>query len=263
MTGNLRSVVIGCLVRPHYAFRYFVELVAAAVYIYVLSCDDFSALGISRTAGVVLVACTYIYAGYSLIHGEADRPSRQLPLLIVGRCIFTIIIDCFLFYLSCAVILRMLANGPEFFSDNVSIPSDVEYSEVHTFPDMSIYGESISTNCNPYVMLTADYPHVCYGAVNPGAPGRLRVRVYEVSSGSCLRDTRVLDEILECCEPKRNVCGWSRNEGECFTFQRDCSISDGRKDSSYVVSVELWFSPESGDPMRMLLSRNFLVSGSF
>lgn len=263
MIGNLYSVIIGCLVRPHYICRFFVELVLAAVYIHVLSCDDFSALGISRTAGVVMVACTYIYMGYSLIRGEADRPFRQLPLLVVGRCILTIIIDCFLFYLSCAVILRMLANGPEFFSDNVSIPADVEYSEFHEFPDESIYGESMSTNCNPYIMLTADYPQVCYGAVNPGASGRLRVRVYEVSSGACLLDTRVLDEILECCEPKRNVCGWSRNDGECFTFQRYCPISDGRKDSPYVVSVELWFSPQSGEPMCMLLSRNFLVSGRF
>lgn len=263
MIGNFGSKVVGCLARPHYIFRFAVELVLAVVYICVLSCDDFRALGISKNSCAVLVVGTYAFIVYSLLQGKKDEPFRLLFLLAAGRCILVIIVDSILLFLSYVAVLRTLANGPEFFSDDLSMPESVEYSDIQSGVVNSFYGDMVPTNCSPHIFLTANYPQICYGAVNPGEPGKLRIRVYEVTTGALVRDTSLLDAILEEDDPDRYVSGWSKEDGECFTFKRDCHIPNGRKDKPYVVSVELWFLPESREPMRRLISRNFLVRGRY
>ena len=253
-----------CLIRPHYGLRFLVELLLAAVCIEVLSCDHFRALGISAEGGVLLVALTFFWMAYSLLLGRKDKwESPWLASLVVGRCLLTVIIDVTLAYLCYVIMLRVAGNGPEFFADNLRLPEGIEYSESCACPDADIYRRGVSTNCSPYVMLTPDFPQICYGAVNPGESGRLRLQVYEATTGTCLLNSEASDRLWESIDDRLHVCGWSENNDECFTFLRTCPIPNGHRNRPYVVSVELWFKPDSDRPMRMLLSRNILVHGRY
>lgn len=258
--------VVDFLRRPHYGLRFVSELLLMAVYVCVLSCDDFSAFGVSRRCGVALVASTYAWMVYSLVFCKKNigRGEWWFPLLIVGRCILTVVLDAILLFLTYVAILRMLANGPEFFADNLSVPDDVDYLKPCEGSDVSAYDDMFSTNCSPFVALSLNGGcYTCYGAVNPGEPGRLRLRVCEVTKGACILDTEKLKGFYDLFGSAGKSCAWSKNKGESFAFRLSCPLSCGRKNQSYLVLVEVWFMPNSNGVGRVLIARNFLVHGDY
>lgn len=255
-------IVADGLLRPHYGLRFASEFVLMAVYLHVLSCDQCHALGISVRAGALLVTFTVLWMGYSLLFGRKDRRTYLwTPGFIAGRCLLTVFVDAFLGYLVYVAVLRMMANGPEFFADDLTVPQGIEYSDTCECPDFRVYADRISTNGCPCLDLTPDFNHV-YGAVNPGEPGRLMLLIYEVTTKKIIYD-------FYCCRPgewlneDRGVCAWSEDTHECFTFFGRCGIAFGRRNRPYAITVELWFRPDSGGRRRMLLSRNFIVHGEY
>lgn len=256
------SRIADFLLRPHYGLRWVGELMLSAFFIRALSCDDFRALGISKASGWSLVVFTYLWMFHSLVFGRKDgRPDRFYPWLVVGRCMLTVIMDVFLLFLSYVAVVRMLSNGPEFFADEISIPDGVDYSVCHKNLDRDFRVCGMATNCAPFVVLTSDYPQVCYGAVNPGEPGEIWIRVHEITTWYCLGD---FDPYYEPYKWRsERACRWSEKDGECFLFWFLSPLSHGRRSRPYIVSVELLFQPDSNRVLRTLISRNFLVRGKY
>jgi hypothetical protein len=90
--------------------------------------------------------------------------------------------------------------------------------------------------------------------INPGEPGLLYLKAFEVTRGTPLSSRR-----LRACSNER--VGWSDDPNELFYGNSRITIYEGDWGQPYAAKFELWFAPDSGQPERKLLERIYKIEG--
>lgn len=89
---------------------------------------------------------------------------------------------------------------------------------------------------------------------NPGAPGRVFLKAYEITQGTPLSAKRLATASSE-------RMGWSADPQALFLADSPITIYEGDWGQPYAARFELWFQPDRGGPARKLLERNFKIEG--
>ena len=88
---------------------------------------------------------------------------------------------------------------------------------------------------------------------NPGETGTLSVRAKEITQGTRLSERRLKEH-----QVKTYGC---REPGVVFHSQIGFTIYEGNWEQYYGAEFELWFTPDSGKPSRMLWTGNYRIQG--
>lgn len=88
---------------------------------------------------------------------------------------------------------------------------------------------------------------------NPGETGTLSVRAKEITQGTRLSEGRLKEH-----QVKTYGC---REPDVVFHSRIDFTIFEGNWGQYYGANFELWFTPDSGKPSRMLWSGNYRIQG--
>jgi hypothetical protein len=109
---------------------------------------------------------------------------------------------------------------------------------------------------HPFRLLTGMQPGI-YGVVyslNPGEPGSVYLKAFEVTKGTPLSVTR-----LEGASKTRMT--WSAEPAERFGAKAGFTIYEGDWGKPYAARFEVWFKPDSGKTDRKLAERIFKIEG--
>jgi hypothetical protein len=90
--------------------------------------------------------------------------------------------------------------------------------------------------------------------VNPGEPGRIYLKAFEVTKGTPLSETRLKERSNEWV-------GWSSDPNELFLSTTDFTIYEGDWGKPYAARFEVWFEPDSGATERKLLGKVYKIEG--
>lgn len=90
--------------------------------------------------------------------------------------------------------------------------------------------------------------------VNPGEPGMLYLKAFEVTKGTPLSVDRLKEKSNEWP-------GWSEDPEEVFLANAHFTIYEGDWGKPYAARFEVWFVPDSGAPERLLVERTFRIEG--
>lgn len=90
--------------------------------------------------------------------------------------------------------------------------------------------------------------------VNPGEPGMIYLKAFEITREYRLSADRLVEESNEWV-------GWSDDPRELFFSNTHFMIGEGDWGKPYAVRFEVWFVPDSGGPERKLLEKIFKVEG--
>ena len=93
-----------------------------------------------------------------------------------------------------------------------------------------------------------------YGFLNPGEPGYLYLKAFEVTRGTALSAERLKQDSLE-------YVGWSDNPDEQFFWNAHIMIGEGDWGTYYPARFEVWFVPASGAPERKLMDKVYRIEG--
>ncbi|NNE92214.1 MAG: hypothetical protein HKN23_11250 [Verrucomicrobiales bacterium] len=89
---------------------------------------------------------------------------------------------------------------------------------------------------------------------NPGEPGRIYLKAFEITKGERLSADRLEKSTTEWV-------GWSNDPAEVFPANAQFTIYEGDWGQYYGGRFEVWFEPDSGGPERMLLEENYKIEG--
>jgi hypothetical protein len=107
----------------------------------------------------------------------------------------------------------------------------------------------------PSISLAGGYER--YTAVircNPGEPGNLYLKAYEITGEVPLSESRLKKSSSE-------FIGWSDQPDELFRSSFDFTIYEGDWDQYYGARIEVWFNPEQGGSDRKLMESNWKIAG--
>ena len=90
--------------------------------------------------------------------------------------------------------------------------------------------------------------------VNPGEPGMIFLKAFEVTKGTPLSVDRLQEKSNEWI-------GWSENPEEMFFSNTHFTIYEGDWGKPYAARFEVWFTPNSGGPERKLMDNVFKIEG--
>lgn len=90
--------------------------------------------------------------------------------------------------------------------------------------------------------------------INPGEPGMIYLKAFEVTQGTPLSVQRLKERSNEWV-------GWSENRSEQFFSNTHFSIYEGDWGKPYAARFEIWFVPDSGEPERKLMEKCFKIEG--
>ena len=93
-----------------------------------------------------------------------------------------------------------------------------------------------------------------YVWINPGEPGMVYLKAYEVTQGTNLSAT-------ELKEASNEWIGWSDNPEELFLANAHITIYEGDWEKPYAARFEVWFVPDSGAAERKLMEKVFKIEG--
>lgn len=108
----------------------------------------------------------------------------------------------------------------------------------------------------PFRLVTGMQPGI-YGvvyALNPGEPGSVYLKAFEVTKG-----TRLSAVALEGASKTRMT--WSDEPSERFGAKAGFMIYEGDWGKPYAARFEVWFRPDTGEPDRKLAERIFKIEG--
>lgn len=91
-------------------------------------------------------------------------------------------------------------------------------------------------------------------SLNPGEPGSVYLKAYEVTKGTPLSVARLK-------ERSKIRMTWSTNSSERFGAKAGFTIYEGDWGKPYAARFEVWFEPDSGKPERKLAERIFRIEG--
>ena len=89
---------------------------------------------------------------------------------------------------------------------------------------------------------------------NPGEPGLVYLKAFEVTKGTPLSATRLPDR-------SSLRLGWSDDPGELFSGTTEITIYEGNWEQYYAARFELWFRPDSAAPERKLAEKVYRIQG--
>jgi hypothetical protein len=113
-----------------------------------------------------------------------------------------------------------------------------------------------STDGQPFRLLEGMQPGI-YGiaySLNPGEPGVVYLKAFEVTQGTSLSD----DRLRGASETRMS---WSKNPADLFGAKAGFTIYEGDWGKPYAARFEVWFQPDSGKPARKLAQRIFKIEG--
>lgn len=113
---------------------------------------------------------------------------------------------------------------------------------------------NIRKDAQPDIVLYNGFQGGIYDAdiwCNPGEPGLLYLKAFEIT-----RETRLSERRM----PKVKA-GYSSDPSEMFLKEIDFTIYEGNWGQYYGARFEVWFKPDSGQPDRKLLEKNFKIEG--
>lgn len=90
--------------------------------------------------------------------------------------------------------------------------------------------------------------------VNPGEPGMIYLKAFEVTKGTRLSADRLK-------EASNEWIGWSADSGEVFFSNTTFTIYEGDWGKPYAARFEVWFVPDSGGAERKLMEKVFKIEG--
>ena len=90
--------------------------------------------------------------------------------------------------------------------------------------------------------------------VNPGEPGMIYLKAFEVTKGTSLSAGRLFKESNE-------FVGWSDDSDELFFSNTRFTIPEGDRGKPYAARFEVWFVPDSGATERKLIEKVFKIEG--
>ena len=96
--------------------------------------------------------------------------------------------------------------------------------------------------------------YVAHYMLNPGAPGSVHLKAFEVTHGTPLSARRLRDK-------SETRVAWSANPGERFHASAGFTIYEGDWGKPYAARFEVWFKPDDGSPERKLAERIFKIEG--
>ena len=108
----------------------------------------------------------------------------------------------------------------------------------------------------PFRLVTGMQPGI-YGVIyslNPGEPGYVYLKAFEITKGSPLSVDR-----LEGASKTRMT--WSSEPSERFGAKAGFTIYEGDWGKPYAARFEVWFQPDSNEPERKLAERVFKIEG--
>lgn len=108
----------------------------------------------------------------------------------------------------------------------------------------------------PFQLLEGMQPGI-YGvlySLNPGEPGWVYLKVFEVTKGTPLSADRV-------AASSKTRMTWSTVPAEKFGAKAGFTIYEGDWGKPYAARFEVWFKPDSGEDDRKLAERVFIVEG--
>lgn len=91
--------------------------------------------------------------------------------------------------------------------------------------------------------------------INPGEPGSVYMKAFEVTKNHPLSETGLRYKTSE-------RIGWSTNPEEKFFANSTFSIREGESGQPYAARFEVWFRPLSGEPERKLMEKVILIEGA-
>jgi len=90
--------------------------------------------------------------------------------------------------------------------------------------------------------------------VNPGEPGMIYLKAYEIT-----REYRLSADRLK--ERSNEWVGWSNDTSQLFFSNTHFTIYEGDWGKPYAARFEVWFVPDSGGPERKLIEKVFKIEG--
>ena len=90
--------------------------------------------------------------------------------------------------------------------------------------------------------------------INPGEPGTIYLKAFEITTNHRLSARRLQDKSNE-------RTGWSTDLTQKFLSSTRFTIYEGDAKQFYGARFEVWFVPDSGDSERKLLEKNFRIEG--
>jgi hypothetical protein len=143
---------------------------------------------------------------------------------------------------------------------------DEEFSEFLKNPDAAVTAARTRSrelasrlagdDRHPFRLLTGMQPGI-YGVVyslNPGEPGSVYLKAFEVTKGTPLSVERLEDK-------SKTRMTWSADPSERFGAKTGFTIYEGDWGKPYAARFEVWFTPDSGKPDRKLAERVFKIEG--
>ncbi len=109
---------------------------------------------------------------------------------------------------------------------------------------------------HPIRLLTGMQPGIycVVYALNPGEPGSVYLKAFEVTKGTPL-SVRRLEEKSE------TRMAWSADPAERFGAKAGFTIYEGDWGKPYAARFEVWFNPDTGGGQRKLAERVFKIEG--
>jgi hypothetical protein len=90
--------------------------------------------------------------------------------------------------------------------------------------------------------------------VNPGEPGMIYLKAYEITHEYQLSADRLKERSNEWV-------GWSNDASQLFFSNTHFTIYEGDWGAPYAARFEVWFVPDSGGPERKLIEKIFKIEG--
>lgn len=156
----------------------------------------------------------------------------------------------------------MFISGADHFADDLEIPADVEVAVPQGSCDEVLSADkSVPDGLVRKGEASLELIKGCQGGifsycawVNPGEPGEVYLRAYEITTGTRLSQGRMDKRTL------RRV-GWSDDPEEKFSVGSEFTIYEGDWGKYYAARIELWFAPANGGKERKLIERVYKVDG--
>lgn len=116
--------------------------------------------------------------------------------------------------------------------------------------------DAITTGAPTFTLYNSMQPGIYNTEVrcNPGEPGRLFLKAFEITKGTQLSEKKLEERSSE-------FMGWSKDPKELFLSEVHFTIYEGDWGQYYGARFEVWFDPASGGPERKLLESNWKIEG--
>lgn len=193
---------------------------------------------------VGLFVATAVYVLVDLFHRRWWQ--GMLAGLFGGGCLLGVWVGLF------ASMLTGMFADIDHFADGLELPSGVSLRE----PLESLAPFHRPCDSEDIILCKGQQGGIYEADVwcNPGEPGKLYLRAFEITRGVELSRQRI---------PRRTVqtARYDAVDRKPLLHQMEFTVYEGKWGQNYGARFEVWFVPENGGPERMLMSRKYRIEG--